>query len=129
MGKYGLRPEDITYVVSQRAYFELIDDAEFEDVNLVGADIATKIKGKIGSIYGSNVIVCDEFATPAINKFAALAVNTRNYLVPRLRGLTVESTYETVAQRRALVATQRIGFTDIINGAASVWGLQYGTES
>ena len=130
MGKYGLRPEDVVYLVSQRAYYELIEDAEFQDANLVGEATATKLKGKIGSVYGSNVVVCPEFVeAAAVGGFVACAVNTRNYLMPRLRGLTVESEYQTVEQRRALVATQRIGFTDIINGAASVWGLQYGAIS
>lgn len=124
MGKYGARPEDVVYIVSQRVYYELIEDAEFQDANLVG-DIATKLTGSVGKVYGSDVIVCDEFAAAAVNKFCAIAVNTRNYIVPRLRGLTVESEYQTVSQRRALVATQRIGFIDIINSATSVWGTQY----
>ena len=124
MGKYGARPEDVVYIVSQRVYYELIEDAEFQDANLVG-DIATKLTGSVGKVYGSDVIVCDEFAAAAVNKFCAIAVNTRNYIVPRLRGLTVESEYQTVSQRRALVATQRIGFIDIINSATSVWGHQY----
>lgn len=125
MGKYGLRPEDVVYIVSQDAYYDLIEDAEFQDANLVGEQTATKLKGKIGAVYGSNVVVCDEFAPKAVNAFCALAVNTRNFIMPRLRGITVESEYQTVEQRRALVATQRIGFDDIITGAASKWGLQY----
>jgi len=125
MGKYGLRPEDVVYIVSQDAYFNLIEDAEFQDANLVGEQTATKLKGKIGSVYGSNVIVCDEFAPKAVNTFCALAVNTRNFVMPRLRGITIESEYQTVEQRRALVATQRLGFIDIIDGAAAKWGLQY----
>ena len=76
-------------------------------------------------MYGSPVIVSDEFATPAVSKYYALAVNTRNYVIPRLRGITVESDYEVANQRRVLVASQRIGFSDIIDGAASKWGLQY----
>lgn len=124
MGKYGLKAEDVIYVVSQRGYFELLEDAEFQDVNLVG-DMATKISGEIGTVFGSKVIVCDEFATPAVSKFHAVAVYPRNYVMPRLRGMTVESDYEVAAQRRVLVASQRIGFTDLIDGATSKWALQY----
>ncbi len=124
MGKYGLRPEDVIYIVSQDAYFNLLEDSEFQDMNLVGA-MATKVKGSIGNVYGSNVIVCDEFAAKAAGKFGAIAVNPRNYLVPRLRGLTVESAYETANQRRVLVATQRLGFIDLIDGATSKWGFKY----
>ncbi len=124
MGKYGLKAEDVVYVVSQRGYFELLEDAEFQDVNLVG-DQATKLSGEIGTVFGSKVSVCDEFATPATSKFHAVAVYARNYVMPRLRGMTVESDYEVAAQRRVLVASQRLGFIDLIDGATSKWALQY----
>ena len=124
MGKYGVNPSDVVYIVSQRTYFELLEDAEFQDANLVG-DMATKLSGEIGQVFGSRVLLCDEFATPAVSKFAAIAVNPRNFVLPRLRGVTVESDYEVAAQRRVLVASQRIGFTDLIDGATSKWGHMY----
>jgi HK97 family phage prohead protease/HK97 family phage major capsid protein len=125
MGKYGLRPEDVVYIVSQEAYYNLIDDAEFQDANLVGQNMATKLTGRVGSVFGSNVVVCDEFAAKAADKFNAVAVNTRNFVIPRLRGMTVESDYEVSNQRRVLVASQRMGFIDIIDGAAAKYALQY----
>jgi hypothetical protein len=124
MGKYGLNPADVVYIVSQRGYYELLEDAEFQDVNLVG-DMATKVSGEIGSVFGSKVIVCDEFATPAVSKFHACAVYARNYVMPRLRGVTIESDYEVASQRTVLVASQRLGFIDLIDGATSVHALQY----
>ena len=124
MGKYGVNPADVVYIVSQRTYYELLEDAEFQDANLVG-DMATKLSGEIGQVFGSRVLLCDEFATPAVSKFAAIAVNPRNFVLPRLRGVTVESDYEVAAQRRVLVASQRIGFTDLIDGATSKWGHMY----
>ena len=87
--------------------------------------MATKLNGEIGEVFGSKVIVCDEFATPAVSKFYGVAVNTSNYVMPRLRGVTIESDYEVANQRRVLVASQRIGFTDMINGATSVHALKY----
>ena len=124
MGKYGVNPSDVVYIVSQRTYFELLEDAEFQDANLVG-DMATKLSGEIGQVFGSRVLLCDEFATPAVSKFAAIAVNPRNYVLPRLRGVTVESDYQVAEQRRVLVASQRIGFTDLIDGVTSKWGHMY----
>ena len=124
MGKYGVNPNDVVYIVSQTTYYQLLEDAEFQDANLVG-DIATKLSGEIGQVFGSRVLLCDEFATPAVSKFAAVAVYTRNYVVPRLRGVTVESDYEVANQRRVLVASQRIGFTDLIDGATSKWAYMY----
>ena len=124
MGKYGLKPEDVIYVVSQTGYYQLLEDAEFQDVNLVG-DQATKLSGEIGTVFGSRVIVCDEFAAAATSKFHAIAVYPRNFVMPRLRGVTVESDYEVANQRRVLVASQRLGFIDLIDGATSKWGLMY----
>ena len=124
MGKYGVNPSEVVYIVSQRSYYELLEDAEFQDANLVG-DMATKLSGEIGQVFGSRVLLCDEFATPAISKFGAIAVNPRNYVMPRLRGVTVESDYEVINQRRVLVASQRLGFTDLIDGATSKWAWMY----
>ena len=124
MGKYGVNPSEVVYIVSQRTYFELLEDAEFQDANLVG-DMATKLSGEIGQVFGSRVLLCDEFATPATGKFAAIAVYPRNYVIPRLRGVTVESDYQVADQRRVLVASQRIGFSDLIDGATSKWGHMY----
>ncbi len=124
MGKYGVNPSEVVYIVSQTVYYNLLEDSEFQDANLVG-DMATKLKGEIGQVFGSRVLLCDEFATPAVSKFAAIAVNPRNYVVPRLRGMTVESDYEVANQRRVLVASQRIGFLDLIDGATSKWAYMY----
>ena len=124
MGKYGMNPADVVYIVNMTEYYNLLSDAEFQDVNLVG-NVATKLNGEIGSVFGTKIIVCDEFATPAVSKMYGLAVWPRNYVMPRLRGVTIESDYEVANQRRVLVASQRIGFADMISGATSVHVLQY----
>ena len=121
MGKYGISPSDVAYVVSQARYFELIEDAGFADITDVGSDVATKITGAIGAVYGSPVVVSDSFlaegdgSTPVA---AAIAVNLRNYAIPRLRGVTVETDYEVGNQRRVIVATQSLGFEELVADAA-----------
>ncbi|BCV00988.1 MAG: hypothetical protein CM15mV38_1320 [uncultured marine virus] len=59
MGKYGVNPSKVVYIVSQDVYYDLLNDAEFQDVNLVG-DMATKLSGEIGQVFGSRVLICDE---------------------------------------------------------------------
>jgi len=125
MGKYGVNAADVVYIVNQAEWFNLMDDAEFQDINLVGAELATKVKGSVGMVYGSPVVLCDEFATPATSKYYAVAVNPKMFAMGRLRGMTIESDYEVANQRRVLVASQRIGFIDIIDAATSKWALQY----
>ena len=118
MGKYGINPMDVAYIVSQARYFELIEDAGFADITDVGSDIATKITGAIGAVYGSPVIVSDSFGTEADGVPAAFAVNTRNYAIPRLRGVQVETDYEVGNQRRVIVATQSLGFEELVADTA-----------
>ena len=125
MGKYGVNPADVVYIVNQTEWFNLMDDAEFQDVNLVGMEHASKVKGTVGMVYGSPVVLCDEFATAAVSKFYAVAVNPKMFAMGRLRGMTLESDYEVANQRRVLVASQRIGFIDLIDNVTSKWALQY----
>jgi HK97 family phage prohead protease len=111
MGKYGRNPSDLVFIVSLDAYYDLLDDAEYDDLNLVGAGLATKITGQVGSVYATPVIVCDEFPSGKTDGApCAVAVNVRNFVVPVLRGVTVEQDYDVENQRRVLVATQRRGF-------------------
>ena len=124
MGKYGLNPSEVVFVVSLTSYYQLLEDAEFQDVNLVG-NAATKLSGEIGSVFGTKIIVSPEFATAAVSKFYACAVYARNFVRPVLRGMTVESDYEVANQRRVLVASQRVGFIDLIDGVTSKWALMY----
>jgi HK97 family phage prohead protease len=125
MGKYGLDPRDVVYIVSQDAYFQLIEDPEFADADLVGAQNANKLTGEVGRLYGSSVIMCDEFAPAGANNYFALALNRRNFVIPRLRGMTIESEYQTENQRTVLVSSQRLGFDEIIPDAKSVVGLRF----
>lgn len=118
MGKYGINPSDVAYVVSQARYYELIEDSGFADITDVGSDVATKITGAIGAVYGSPVIVSDSFAAEADGVPAAFAVNIRNYVIPRLRGVTVEQDYEVGNQRRVIVASQALGFEELVADAA-----------
>ena len=117
MGKYGLVPSEMVYIVSQDSYFDLLNDANFQTLDEVGSDLAARVVGTIGAVYGSAVVVSEEFPAAANGTPAAFAVNTRNYVIPRLRGVTVEQDYEVMNQRRVLVASQSLGFEEIIAGA------------
>ena len=125
MGKYGRRPGDVVYVVSLDYYFQLLEDPDFQTINEVGDQRATRVTGEIGNIYGSPVIVCDEFPGAATGKICAVAVNTRNFVVPTLRGVTIEQDYEVANQRRVLVASQRRGFDRLFTDAGQVVSLKY----
>ena len=116
MGKYGINPADVAYIVNMEEYYNLVNDPAFSDISEVGSDVAAKVQGTMGSVYGSPVVICDHFARAA-NKTAAIAVNVHNYVVPRLKGVGIESEYETANQRTAIVAAQSLGFTELYAGA------------
>ena len=117
LGKYGLNTDGLACVVSQNAYWDLLEDDEFADVNLVGANNATKLNGQVGSVYGMAVMVSPELDnTSATGDVWGVMVEKGNFLMPRQRGFNVQSEYYVEKQSRVLVATQRFGFKQIIEG-------------
>ena len=118
MGKYGVSPGDVAYIVNVEEYFNLIADAAFSDVSEVGSDIAMKVVGQVGSIYGSPVVASDQFSR-ATTKTAACAVNVHNYVMPKLRGVNIETDYEVAGQRTAVVASQSRGFEELVAGSGA----------
>ena len=124
MGKYGMNPADVAYIVGLDQYYNLIADAGFSDVSEVGSDLALKRLGVVGAIYGSPVIATDALAqgtkeTGAFTGTAALAVNVRNYVIPRLKGVSIETDYEVAGQRTAIVASQSLGFNELVAGTTN----------
>ena len=42
-----------------------------------------------------------------------------NYVIPRLRGVTIETDYEVANQRNVIVASQSLGFNQLVAAASS----------
>jgi len=126
MGKYGLNPSELVYIVNQATYYSLLGDVEFENINEVGA-LATKVTGMVGMVYGTPVVVSDEFDAAASTTTAAFCVNVGSYVIPRLRDMKVEQDYEVGKQRRIIVATQSLGFTELFAAAPASVKIAYGT--
>ena len=124
MGKYGMDPSRVAYIVPNDVYYELIDASGFTDVQEVGNDLATKLVGVVGSVYGSPVIATDRLANNlaaagAATTTAALAVNVDNYVIPRLRGVSIETDYIVKEQRNVIVAAQSLGFNELVANSGS----------
>ena len=114
MGKYGMMPQDLVYIVSQARYYDLIADVAFADITDVGSDVATKITGMVGAIYGTPVVVSDQLEGDGANGGSVgYAVNVRNHVIPRLRGVSIEQDYEVLNQRNVIVASQSMGFNQL----------------
>ena len=125
MKKYGMNPQDLVLICSYNAYNDLLQDAGFADITDVGSDLATKISGVMGSIFATPVVVTDHAAAtglPAVRGSAsdcAVLVNHKNFVIPRLRGVSIESEYQVGNQRNALVASQSLGFEQLVEGNAT----------
>lgn len=124
LGKYGLDLNDLVTFVSQEAWYDLLEDPAFADYNDVGMQ-AKKMTGQVGAMYGMPVIVSPEFPAAANGKVGICVVNSRNFLMTRRRGMTIQSDYDVEKQRRVLVATQRWGFSHIIAAATAVATVRY----
>jgi HK97 family phage prohead protease len=124
MGRYGHMPGDVVYIVNQSVYFDLLEDPDFRTMDLVGNN-ATILRGQVGMINGSSVIVSDSFATPATGQYAAVALNTTNYMLGELRGVRTERTRDVLNQKDWIVTTRRFAFRDIDSNATSCAVLKY----
>jgi HK97 family phage prohead protease len=124
MGKYGLDPSRVAFIVPTDVYYELIDASGFTDVTEVGNDLATKRIGVVGSVFGSPVIATDQLAQNlgaggAVTTTAALAINVDNYVIPRLKGVNIETEYSVKDQQNVIVASQSLGFNELFANAGT----------
>jgi HK97 family phage major capsid protein len=122
LGTLGLNPQELVFVVSNEVYYDLLDDTAFQTMDKVGTN-ATLITGQVGAVAGIPVILSGEFEAKAATKVGAVLVNQNNFLIGAYKGLRVESDYSVEAQKRILVASQRVGFQQIAtvdgNGVAT----------
>lgn len=117
LGLYGINLADITLIVSREAYWDLLLDDQWADVQQVGTD-AVKLRGEVGNIYGMKVLVSDGFAAKATGVAYAVIVYTKNFVVPRQRDVVVKTDFDVERDRRVFVATQRLNLEPLIEVTA-----------
>jgi hypothetical protein len=118
LGLYGINLSDLYIVISQDAYWDLIQDTEWADVQQVGEANATKLVGEVGNVYGMRVLVSNEFEDRAVSSVYAILVNASNFMVTRQRGVTVRSDFDVEKDRTVFVATQRLNLETMIEASA-----------
>lgn len=114
LGLYGINLNEVALVVSQDAYWDLLLDDEWADVQQVGDANAVKLVGEVGNIYGMPVLVSNQFAAKAASAAYAVMVNKTNFVVARQRGATVKTDFDVEKDRRVIVATQRLNLEPLI---------------
>ena len=103
----------------------MIHTTGFTDISEVGSDLATKITGEVGSIFGIKVIVSDAMPVATSLNAAGILLNTTNFVRPRLGGVNFETEYSVVNQRTNLVASQSVGFDRLVTDTASAQLIRY----
>lgn len=117
LGLYGVNLSDLYLVVSQEAYWDLLEDDEWGDVQQVST-AAVKLNGEVGNIYGMPVLVSNEFNAPGATEAYAVICYTKNFVVTRQRGVTVRSDFDVEKDRSVFVATQRLNLEPMIEASA-----------
>ena len=140
LGTLGLDPAEVTYIVNNDVYYNLLDDEKFQTMNQVGPQ-ATLLTGQIGQIGNSPVLVSGELPVmPASNPAAtalatltnvgAMAVYTPNFAIGNQRGLRLDTQDMVAEQRRVMVSSMRMGFTQLsTNLGQGVAALRYTAAS
>jgi len=112
LGAWGLNPSELVLFVSTQAYYELLEDTNFLTVDKVGP-LATILTGQVGSVGNTPVLVSASFDAAAAGNAAAVFVNPTNFLVGTHRGMRVDSDDIVADQTSILVASMRIGMTQL----------------
>lgn len=112
LGAWGLNPSELVLFVSTQAYYELLEDTNFLTVDKAGPS-ATILTGQVGSVGNTPVVVSASFNAAAAGEAAAVIVNPMNFLGGTHRGMRVDSDDIVAEQRSILVASMRIGMTQL----------------
>lgn len=116
LGRHGKNPNKLALVVSLDAYYDLLEDPEFQDVSQVSDATAVKLSGQLGRIYGLPVLVSEYFPTKAASAPYAALVYVDNFVIPRQRMVTVERERIASQGKDAYYVTQRLNLQRLIAG-------------
>ena len=113
MGQRALKLNNLALIVDLATYWDLLRDTAFETIDEVGS-LATRVTGRVGKLHGMDVLVSTQFPAAALSSTFALLVDKTNFVMPRQRGLRVQTDYDIETQRRVIVSTERVGFAPLI---------------
>lgn len=112
LGTWGLEPDLLRYIVSQDAYYDLLDDDDFLTVDKVGNQ-ATILTGQVGLIGNTPVVVAGMLPAKGEDAPGVIAVHPGNFIVGNQRGLRIDTDDLVERQSRVLVASLRTGMTQV----------------
>jgi len=126
MGEWGLEPSQLANLLSYNTYLDMLGDSELKTMDLVG-DRATVIRGSIGMVNGSSVLVSRRMPLNmnasgvmdgvTTDRTSAIIVNRRGAIVGNRRRDTVGTDRYGATDSTDLFVFSRIGFIDLFGNA------------
>ncbi len=119
MGRYGMRPDELSWITSINGYIRMLSLTEVITMDVYGSR-ATILSGQLASFDGSPVIVSEYvrndlnasgvYDATTVTKTQTLCVHRPSFLYGEKRGVTVEMESRPSQQRHIMVATMRRDF-------------------
>ena len=137
LGKYGVRPSDLAYIMDVNTYIKSLAVSSFRTLDKFGSQ-ATVLTGQLGAVDGIPVIVSEQMALAdadgkvtnggnANTKGRLLIVNRSQWRVGFKRELTIETVRDAQKRQNIMVLSFRIALQERsgTRSSATHTGLQY----
>ena len=136
LGKYGVRPSELAYIVDVSTYIKSLGAEEFRTLDKLGPQ-ATILNGQLAQVDGIPVIVSEQMAKSDDDgkvtsggtnaKGRLLLVNRSQWRLGFRRELMIETTRDIQKRQNIMVVSMRLAFMERSGnrGAASHTALQY----
>ncbi len=137
LGKYGVRPSDLAYIMDVNTYIKSLAVSSFRTLDKFGPQ-ATVLTGQLGAVDGIPVIVSEQMALADVDgkvtnggnantKGRLLIVNRSQWRVGFKRELTIETVRDAQKRQNIMVLSFRIALQERSGSRSSAThtGLQY----
>ena len=136
LGKYGVRPSELAYILDVSTYIKSLGAEEFRTLDKLGPQ-ATILNGQLAQVDGIPVIVSEQMAKSDVDgkvtsgganaKGRLLLVNRSQWRLGFRRELMIETTRDIQKRQNIMVVSMRLAFMERTGnrGAATHTALQY----
>ena len=137
LGKYGVRPSELAYIVDVNSYIRSLGIDSFRTLDKLGPN-ATLLRGQLGAVEGIPVIVSEQMALAdadgkvtdagnTANTGRLLLVNRSQWRVGYRRDLLIETTRDIQKRQNIMVVSMRVAFMERTGNRATAThtALQY----
>ena len=137
LGKYGVRPSELAYIMDVNTYIRSLRVENFRTLDKLGPN-ATLLRGQLGAVEGIPVIVSEQMALAdadgkvtdggnTTNTGRLLLVNRSQWRVGYRRELLIETTRDIQKRQNIMVVSMRLAFMERTGNRATAThtALQY----